>query len=66
MTTSECKLAKEELKFEEYYGKLIWETILARAHLKLNERLEKYKADLLKRTESGSIFLQCYNTSTSG
>jgi hypothetical protein len=37
-------LARAEKYFQKYYDRLIWETLHARAHLNLGERLEKYKA----------------------
>jgi len=37
-------LSQTEKNFQKYYNKLIWETLYARAHLKLWERLEKYRA----------------------
>ena len=37
-------LSQKERLFQKYYDRLIWETLHARAHLKLWERLEKFKA----------------------
>jgi hypothetical protein len=37
-------LPQTEEYFQKYYDKLIWETLHARAHLKLWERLENYRA----------------------
>lgn len=37
-------LSQQERLFQKYYDRLIWETLHARAHLKLWERLEKFKA----------------------
>lgn len=37
-------LPQAEEYFQKYYDRLIWETLHARAHLKLWERLEKFKA----------------------
>ena len=56
MTTSEYKPNKKEQLFSKYYKELIWETIFARAHLKLSERLEKYKADYLKELNQAPHF----------
>lgn len=42
--------------FQKYYDKLIWETIHARAHLKLWERLESYKASYLKELNQAPHF----------
>jgi hypothetical protein len=38
-------LSQAEEYFQKYYDRLIWETLHARAHLKLWERLEKFKAN---------------------
>lgn len=56
MTTPEYKPTKIELKFKKYYDKLIWETINARAHLKLWERLEKYKSSHLHELNQAPHF----------
>lgn len=56
MTTLEYKPNKKEQLFSKYYKGLIWETISARAHLKLNERLEEYKADYLKELNQAPHF----------
>lgn len=37
-------LSQAEGYFQKYYDRLIWETLRARAHLKLWERLENYRA----------------------
>jgi len=56
MTTPVYKSTKIELKFKKYYDKLIWETINARAHLKLWERLEKYKSSHLHELNQAPHF----------
>ena len=45
MTTSEYKPNKKEQRFQRYYDELIRQTLHARAHLKLFERLENYRTD---------------------
>ena len=40
--------SQAEEYFQKYYDKLIWQTLYARAHLKLWERLESYKSNYLK------------------
>lgn len=45
MTNSDYKPTDKEQLFLKYYEKLIWETLYARAHLKLGERLENFKDD---------------------
>jgi len=47
MTAPEYTLTKEEKRFQKYHHRLMRETMIARAHLKLWERLENYKSDYL-------------------
>lgn len=49
-------LSQKEKLFQKYYNKLIWETIHARAHLKLWERLESYRASYLKELNQAPHF----------
>ncbi len=49
-------LPQKEKLFQKYYDKLIWETIHARAHLKLWERLEHYRASYLKELNQAPHF----------
>lgn len=56
MTADEYKPTKEEQPFLKYYEKLIWQTLYARAHLKLQERLESYKSDYLKELNQAPHF----------
>jgi hypothetical protein len=56
MTTPEYKPPEEEQLFQQYYDKLIWQTLHARAHLKLWERLEGYKASYLKELNQAPHF----------
>ncbi len=48
--------SQAEKYFQKYYDKLIWETIHARAHLKLWERLENYRASYLKELNQAPHF----------
>jgi len=49
-------LSQTEEYFQKYYEKLIWETQNARAHLKLWERLERYKSSHLKELNQAPHF----------
>lgn len=49
-------LSQAEQLFKKYYDKLIWETIWARAHLKLWERLESYRTSYLKELKQAPHF----------
>ena len=49
-------LSQTEEYFQKYYDKLIWETILARARLKLNERLDNYRSSYLKELNQAPHF----------
>jgi hypothetical protein len=50
--------SQAEEYFQKYYDKLIWETILARAHLKLNERLDNYRSSYLKELNQAPHFFK--------
>ena len=52
----EYKPTRDEQLFKEYYDKLIWETMWARAHLKLWERLESYRTSYLKELNQAPHF----------
>ncbi len=56
MTTSEYKPTKEEKLFQKYYDKLIWETLFARAHLKLWKQLEGFKSTHLNELNQAPYF----------
>lgn len=56
MTTSEYKPTKEEKLFKKYYDELMRQAINARAHLKLWERLEKYRSNYLKELNQAPHF----------
>ncbi len=56
MDASEYKPTDVEKRFLKYYEKLILETIQARAHLKLWERLEGYKSSYLDELNSAPHF----------
>jgi len=49
-------LSQTEEYFQKYYEKLIWETQNARAHLKLWERLERYKSSHLTELNQAPHF----------
>jgi hypothetical protein len=46
----------EEKRFLEYYDKLIWEILFARAHLKLRERLDYYRNEYHRELNQASHF----------
>jgi len=48
--------SQAEEYFQKYYDKLIWQTLYARAHLKLWERLESYKSSHLKELNQAPHF----------
>ena len=48
--------SQAEEYFQKYYDKLIWQTLYARAHLKLWERLENYKSSHLKELNQAPHF----------
>ncbi len=56
ITPQENNPSEEEQLFQQYYDKLIWQTLHARAHLKLWERLEGYKASHLKELNQAPHF----------
>lgn len=56
MNAPEYKPTDKEEVFLKYYEKLIWETLYARAHLKLWERLENYKSDYLRELNQAPHF----------
>jgi len=51
-------LSQKERLFQKYYDKLIWETILARARLKLNERLDNYRSNYLRELNQAPHFFR--------
>jgi len=51
-------LSQAEEYFPKYYDKLIWETILARAHLKLNEHLDNYRSSYLRELNQAPHFFK--------
>ena len=56
MTTPEYKPTDKEKLFLKYYEKLIWDTILARAYLKLSERLDNYRSSYLRELKQAPHF----------
>ena len=51
-------LSEAEEYSQKYYDKLIWEAILARAHLKLNERLDNYRSSYLRELNQAPLFFK--------
>ena len=51
-------LSQAEEYFQKYYDKLIWETILARARLKLNEHLDNYRSSYLRELNQAPHFFK--------
>ncbi len=49
-------LSRTERYFQKHYDELMWQTINARAHLKLWECLEKYKSNYLKELNQAPHF----------
>jgi len=54
----EYKPTDIEKLFQEYYDKLILDTIVARAHLKLNERLDNYRSSYLRELNQSPHFFK--------
>ena len=51
-------MSQAEEYFQKYYDKLIWGTIFARAHLKLNEHLDNYRSSYLHELNQAPHFFK--------